>query len=112
MPRFGDSERELRCSFCNKARGQVARLIAGPNVYICNECIALCNEIIGEVKLPPPKPEELCCSYCNRPRSEVRFLLVGPKTAMCNKCADQRVALLEEEPDGADPEAEDPPTEP
>jgi len=36
----------LRCSFCNKSRDQVAKLIAGPQVYICDECIALCNEIL------------------------------------------------------------------
>ena len=37
-----------RCSFCGKAQNQVARLVAGPNVYICNECIELCNDIISE----------------------------------------------------------------
>ena len=37
----------LRCSFCGKRQGQVRRLIAGPGVYICNECVSLCNELIG-----------------------------------------------------------------
>ena len=37
----------LRCSFCGKRQGQVRRLIAGPGVYICNECVGLCNELIG-----------------------------------------------------------------
>ncbi|WMM25704.1 ATP-dependent Clp protease ATP-binding subunit ClpX [Tissierella sp. MB52-C2] len=41
-------ERQLRCSFCGKPQEQVRRLIAGPNVYICNECIELCQEIIEE----------------------------------------------------------------
>lgn len=41
-------ERQLRCSFCGKPQEQVKRLIAGPNVYICNECIELCQEIIEE----------------------------------------------------------------
>ncbi len=41
-------ERQLRCSFCGKPQEQVRRLIAGPNVYICNECIDLCQEIIEE----------------------------------------------------------------
>ena len=68
MPRFGESERELRCSFCNKSRSQVRKLIAGPNVYICNECIELCNEILSEgaaVEQEPlpfeylPKPHEM-----------------------------------------------------
>jgi ATP-dependent protease Clp ATPase subunit len=38
----------LKCSFCGKAQHQVAKLIAGPGVYICDECIDLCNDIITE----------------------------------------------------------------
>lgn len=41
-------EKQLRCSFCGKTQEQVRRLIAGPNVYICDECVALCQEIIEE----------------------------------------------------------------
>ena len=37
-----------RCSFCSKTQTQVRRLVAGPNVFICNECIALCQEIIAD----------------------------------------------------------------
>ena len=40
MPR--NDEKTLRCSFCGKHQDQVGRLIAGPNVYICNECVKLC----------------------------------------------------------------------
>jgi len=43
-----NDEKQLRCSFCGKPQDQVRRLIAGPNVYICNECIELCQEIIEE----------------------------------------------------------------
>ncbi|NBI07725.1 ATP-dependent Clp protease ATP-binding subunit ClpX [Senegalia massiliensis] len=46
MARFED--KELKCSFCGKSQEQVRRLIAGPNVYICDECIELCQEIIEE----------------------------------------------------------------
>ena len=42
------STKQPRCSFCGKMQNQVERLIAGPNVYICNECIALCNDIMSE----------------------------------------------------------------
>jgi ATP-dependent Clp protease ATP-binding subunit ClpX len=47
MSRF-DDRKQLKCSFCGKSQDQVKRLIAGPNVYICNECIELCQEIIQE----------------------------------------------------------------
>lgn len=43
-----DDRKQLRCSFCNKTQDQVRKLIAGPNVYICDECIDICSEIIEE----------------------------------------------------------------
>ncbi len=66
MAKFGESE-SLKCSFCGKSQRQVKKLIAGPGVYICDECIDLCNEIIEEelsdeveFKLEElPKPREI-----------------------------------------------------
>ena len=46
MARIGESGDLLKCSFCGKSQKQVKKLIAGPGVYICDECIDLCNEII------------------------------------------------------------------
>src|SRR6266516_1657020 len=48
MPKFGDGGDLLKCSFCGESQKQVKKLIAGPGVYICDECIDLCNEIIEE----------------------------------------------------------------
>ena len=52
MSKYGgsgkDSFDDVRCSFCGKRRGEVKKLIAGPNVYICNECVELCREIVQE----------------------------------------------------------------
>ncbi len=48
MARIGESTDMLKCSFCGKSQKQVRKLIAGPGVYICDECIDLCNEIIEE----------------------------------------------------------------
>ncbi|KQR99065.1 ATP-dependent Clp protease ATP-binding subunit ClpX [Williamsia sp. Leaf354] len=67
MARIGDGGDLLKCSFCGKSQKQVKKLIAGPGVYICDECIDLCNEIIEEelaessdVKLDElPKPSEI-----------------------------------------------------
>jgi ATP-dependent Clp protease ATP-binding subunit ClpX len=66
VAKFGDSDL-LKCSFCGKSQKQVKKLIAGPGVYICDECIDLCNEIIEEelsetteLKLDElPKPQEI-----------------------------------------------------
>ena len=62
-----EERRQLRCSFCNKTQDQVRKLIAGPNAYICDECIGLCSEIVMEELGQPqeldlsnvPKPEEI-----------------------------------------------------
>ncbi|HPO04977.1 MAG TPA: ClpX C4-type zinc finger protein, partial [Bacillota bacterium] len=43
-----DESKQLKCSFCGKPQDQVRRLVAGPNVYICDECIELCQDIIKE----------------------------------------------------------------
>ncbi|WP_031368361.1 ClpX C4-type zinc finger protein, partial [Clostridium botulinum] len=43
-----DEKKQLKCSFCGKTQDQVRRLIAGPGVYICDECIELCSEIIND----------------------------------------------------------------
>ena len=48
MAKFGEGGELLKCSFCGKSQRQVKKLIAGPGVYICDECIDLCNEIIEE----------------------------------------------------------------
>ena len=68
MARIGDGGDLLKCSFCGKSQKQVKKLIAGPGVYICDECIDLCNEIIeeelaesNEVKWDElPKPIKIC----------------------------------------------------
>jgi hypothetical protein len=54
MARPTDANEQLLCSFCGKSQRQVKKLIAGPGVYICDECIDLCNEIIDEELTAPP----------------------------------------------------------
>ena len=48
MARASEGNEQLLCSFCGKSQRQVKKLIAGPGVYICDECIDLCNDIIAE----------------------------------------------------------------
>jgi ATP-dependent Clp protease ATP-binding subunit ClpX len=68
MTRIGETSDLLKCSFCGKTQKQVKKLIAGPGVYICDECIDLCNEIIVEELSDAnslglkelPKPQEIC----------------------------------------------------
>src|SRR5213595_3567278 len=67
MSQFRRPEELLTCSFCGKSQNDVRKLIAGPGVYICNECIDICNEIINDdeqstttqVRTNLPKPHEI-----------------------------------------------------
>ncbi len=67
MAKSSDANEQLLCSFCGKSQRQVKKLIAGPGVYICDECIDLCNEIIDEELTSPvtfdletlPRPQEI-----------------------------------------------------
>ena len=67
MARASDGNEQLLCSFCGKSQRQVKKLIAGPGVYICDECIDLCNEIIDEELTAPaaldldnlPRPKDI-----------------------------------------------------
>jgi ATP-dependent Clp protease ATP-binding subunit ClpX len=68
VAKFGDTGELLKCSFCGKSQKQVKKLIAGPGVYICDECIDLCNEIIEEELTETseltfdnlPNPRDIC----------------------------------------------------
>ena len=74
MFKFGDERDRLKCSFCGKTQEQVRKLVAGPGVYMCDECIELCNEIIeeelyGETRghskpKSIPKPQEIYGTLC------------------------------------------------
>lgn len=81
MARIGESGELLKCSFCGKSQKQVKKLIAGPGVYICDECIDLCNEIIEE-ELNENVGVEM--SELPKPREIFEFLnsyVVGQETA-------------------------------
>jgi len=71
VAKFGEGGELLKCSFCGKTQKQVKKLIAGPGVYICDECIDLCNEIIEEELA---EPGDLTMDELPRPREIFAFL--------------------------------------
>jgi ATP-dependent protease Clp ATPase subunit len=105
---------DFHCSFCGKRRGEVGKLISGPRVFICNECVARCRQILGPA--PPPEappaqperttadlpaqalpededvtaekkpPDESHCSFCGKARTDVGQLVSGPTVHICNEC--------------------------
>jgi len=87
----------FHCSFCGKRKGEVKSLVAGPNAFICDECVALCRDIINKdakaPQSPPPPPlgpslgqEDVRCSFCGRNEDEVRKLIAGPVVYICDVC--------------------------
>ncbi len=81
MARIGDGGDLLKCSFCGKSQKQVKKLIAGPGVYICDECIDLCNEIIEEEL---SESSELTFDELPKPKEIFEFLdqyVVGQESA-------------------------------
>lgn len=81
MAKFGDTAELVKCSFCGKSQKQVKKLIAGPGVYVCNECIDLCNEIIDEEL---NEETDLSLEKLPNPREIRAFLddyVVGQETA-------------------------------
>lgn len=83
MARIGESGDLLKCSFCGKGQKQVQQLIAGPGVYICDECVELCNEIIRE-RMSEDSPETVSEFDLPKPRDIYEFLqqyVVGQEAA-------------------------------
>ena len=103
MARPTDSNEQLLCSFCGKSQRQVKKLIAGPGVYICDECIDLCNEIIDEeLTAPPtfdidnlPKPKEIYGVLNER----IIFLGTPVDDQIANLIVAQLLHLESEDPD-------------
>jgi len=86
----------LRCSFCGKDQSQVNHLVAGPSIYICNECISICNEIIADhnqydqlckgPKTHDPEPDKVICSFCRAALPPSRMFMIPERGQLCPEC--------------------------
>jgi hypothetical protein len=81
-PSTGSAEDALRCSFCNKSQHDVRKLIAGPSVCICDECIEVCNDIIADDTRSAAEAE----IKDTRPPGDAAALSVGGDAARCALC--------------------------
>jgi hypothetical protein len=93
----GSRNETLRCSFCNKDQRTVAKLIAGPDVYICDECVDLCNEIIT-MDLAPEFGREGGPVADERSDDELLTVLarIQAKTSHADAAVHRHVAILRE----------------
>ena len=92
----------LRCSFCNKRKDQVEKLIAGPQVFICGECVEVCNDIIADdervaksrgsgpaerVDDPVKWPHMIECALCRIPiATDEGVVITGNRGILCPNC--------------------------
>ncbi len=78
----GGSSKLLYCSFCGKSQHEVRKLIAGPSVYICDECVDLCNDIIREeIKDVLPKKESAALPTPRKIREHLDDYVIGQEHA-------------------------------
>jgi hypothetical protein len=102
----GDPE-ILRCSFCNKREEQVRKLIAGPSVFICDECVDVCNDIIADHASLSPSAEvedgaepkqrpdvpvtgpAVRCGLCRMPTPIDDRVLIPNRGVLCPRCIDE-----------------------
>jgi hypothetical protein len=70
-----ETELQVRCSFCGKPSSQVAKVIAGPGVYICDECVGLCRDILEQEKQQPPTSAAQLPTYESLSDDEILDLL-------------------------------------
>src|SRR5207249_10947991 len=108
MAKHGDDRSgNLVCSFCGKSQDEVRKLIAGPIVYICDECIDLCNDIIAEeVELEGAASPVASlntptwCRVCRLPKSADEVVAVSELGFVCHRCVDMiRAATDDPEPE-------------
>jgi hypothetical protein len=101
----GPGQLAMRCSFCSKARSEVQKLIAGPTVFICDECVQVCTEIIVREKesmLPAGQPTAtdttriVACRLCGLQFPCSEGLLVSGRGFLCLGCTGEIEACLAE----------------
>jgi hypothetical protein len=113
-----DRQQVMRCSFCNKSQDDVRKLIAGPSVFICDECVLVCNEILsdeafssrseieggGELPADAESTQRVLvvpCALCGLPTSLDEALVIRNRGALCGGCVGEIKASLADTRDGA-----------
>lgn len=98
---YSTSAGQLRCSFCGKGYYQVRELIAGPGLYVCDQCIGLCAEVLSKAERsnttinPPTSIAPPHCNFCGESRSEMKRVVAGPGVYICDVCVERCQQLLE-----------------
>lgn len=75
----------LSCSFCGKSQFEVVKLIAGPSIFICNECVSLCSNILDEPQVSDGKALTIC-KLCGNPGEVSEMINIPAKGYLCQEC--------------------------
>ena len=86
-----EASKVLRCSFCNKTQNEVSKLIAGPKVHICEECVDLCVDILKQEL--SKKPQD--CRLCGLTKEMQEMSRVPGRGPICRDCLDAGRAMIE-----------------
>lgn len=95
VPQFAEEHKLLTCSFCGKNQNEVGKLIAGPSVQICNECVRVCDEILTKEKVAESETklkatagaaEERLCGICMEARETDELIFLPHAAYMCAGC--------------------------
>jgi hypothetical protein len=109
VPEFSEEEKCAACSFCGKEQRDVRKLIAGPSVHICDECVKLCSGILAEeteqVKAPRPNSkaarveatEERLCGICMEARETDELIFLPHAAYMCAGCLEDIQAVRDKQ---------------
>jgi len=89
--RTRNAKRDTICTFCDRPPSEVAKLIAGPNVYICDSCVALGERVLGGgarsgTLAAAKQGGKARCSFCGKRGTAERPMARGPKASVCSQC--------------------------
>lgn len=107
IPKFSDKDKEAGCSFCGKGQNEVRKMIAGPSVHICDQCVSLCNDIVTEevkgdlaanTKASNAKSkEDRLCGICMEPRETDELIFLPHAAYMCAGCLEDIQAVRDKQ---------------
>ena len=96
IPKFEDTVKPESCSFCSKSRNEVRKLVAGPSVHICDECVELCRSIVAEDRQEEsrrasdaPAEENRLCGICMEERESDELIFLPHAAYMCASCLEE-----------------------
>ena len=105
VPKFADDVKHATCSFCGKGQSEVRKLVAGPSVHICDECIDLCKNILVEesdvgAKRTITTKEHRLCGVCMEERESDELIFLPHAAYMCAACLEDIQAVRDKQSGG------------